>query len=300
MDILARFRRPTAAAIIIQMLEELKELQRSNRYINALRRDLTSFVACRPRISKWTARDIAFYLRNLNVGPRRRDNIRDSIVTLSRFARRHGYLPEERTSASEKVRKIRPGSDIVTTWSASEAELLLEHASIKWLPCIAIGLFAGLRTSEILRLDWSALKWEHNPPLILIHRKIAKKIRRDRHAPLLPNLQTWLLPYRQLVGPLYPGSFKSNENALSQEMNRIRKANGLPRRDNAIRHSFGSYRIPMVKSRAQVADEMGTSERKLRANYNDPKSEDEAARYFTIGRQSRDNVVPMPLALEFR
>jgi integrase len=295
---IARLMLQPAQIILDEMLDELRDLQRSDRHINGLRRDVRDFLAANPRIEKWTVAAIIGYLRELRVGPRRRDNIRDSIVTLSRFARRHNYLSWERLTEAEKVRKIKPGNDVVT-WSPAEAELLLEHISEKWLPCLAIGLFAGLRKSEILRLDWSAFKWEEIPPVIAVARKIARKIRISRRVPILPNLGSWLEPYRAWVGPIYPGNFKTNENAFSLEMKRIRKRTGLTRKDNGCRHSFGSYRLAILKNSAQVAEEMGNSPRKVRENYNDPKPEAEAVRFFNLARPAKDNVVPMPLELEF-
>jgi integrase len=304
-NILRHFRGRSAANALNALLAELADLRRSDRHTNGLRGDLTPFVAAHPRIKSWTSAGIGDYLRPLPIGPRRRDNIRDSIVTLSRFARRNGFLPEDRRSAAEKVRKIKPGHEI-TTWSPLEAELFLEHVSARWLPCLAIGLFAGLRKSEILRLDWSAFKWEmldrenHPAPVIAVSRKIARKIRVDRLVPILPNLMTWLEPFRTRVGQLYPGNFKTNENACSREMERIRKATGLPRKDNANRHSFGSYRLALVKNYEQVALEMGNSARKVRENYNDPKSHAEGEGYFALARPALGNVIHMPLPLVFR
>jgi integrase len=298
MNIFARLWTPSARRILEQMLEELRDLQRSRRHINGLLWDLRPFVAAFPRIERWKAARIGAYLRALKVGARRRDNIRDSIVTLARFARRYGYLPESTVSEPEKVRKIKKGTDVLI-WSPSEAQLLLEHVREKWLPCVAIGLFAGLRKSEILRLDWSALKFDQNPPEIAVSAKIAQKIRRSRLVPILPNLGTWLEPYRDAVGPLYPGNLKTNENALSKEIKRIRLRTGLPRRDNALRHSFGTYRLAILRNCARVAEEMGNSPRKVRENYNDPRPESEALAFFAISRPSLENVLTLPLDLEF-
>lgn len=289
---------PGAADILKEMLDELVDLQRSPRHINGLRGDLRGFVALNPQIGKWTAAGISEFLRGRGVGARRRDNIRDSIVALSRFARHRGYLPEGLRSEAEKVRKIKLGSEVVT-YSPGEAALLLENVSAKFLPVLAIGLFAGLRKSEILRLDWSALKWDEDPPVIAIASKIARKIRRSRLVPIAPNLATWLEPYRNRVGPLYPGNFKTNENAFSAEMKRIRKRTGIARKDNGARHSFGSYRLAILKNCAHVAEELGNSPRKVRENYNDPKSHSEAVRFFNLVRPTTDNVVPMHLDLEF-
>jgi integrase len=286
---------PRTAAIIEQMLEELKDLRRSQRHIYGLKQALRPFAAAFPDIRKVSYQNLALYLRALNVGGRRRDNIRASIVELFRYARKHGILDELRRSAAERIPQIKPGHEVLT-WAPQEARLLLENACPIWLPCIAIGLFAGLRKSEILRLDWSAFKWELG--VIAVQRRIARKSKVDRLVPIQPNLMSWLEPYPK-IGPLYPGSFKTAENAYSLEMKRIRATAGLPRKDNANRHSFGSYRLAVTQSYDQVALEMGNSREKVRESYNDPKSPTEGLEYFAISRGGPENIITMPLPLEF-
>jgi integrase len=290
--------------ILGEMLNELADLQRSEVHIYGLRNSLAPFVEEFPRLDRVIEIDVARYLSSLKVGPRRRDNILCAIIQLSRFARRRNYLPEDRRSAAEKVQMIRPGHD-VTTWTPAEAKLLLEHVSPRWLPCLALGLFAGLRSSEILRLDWGAFKFdlqdhEDRPaPVIAVNRKVARKTRLSRLVPIQPNLVTWLQPYRDRVGPLYPGNFKTNENARCLEAARLRRATGLPRKDNALRHSFGSYRLAVIRDYTLVAGEMGNSPRMIRESYNDPKPKGEGEAYFRLSRPDFAKVIPMSLDLEF-
>jgi len=298
---------PPAAAILDELLAELRDLGRSDRHIGGLGRDLRKFTSRYPRLEAVGDRDIVGYLREVaaHVAPRRRDNVRDAIVELSRFARRRGYLPEEKRSAAEKIKKIKPGHD-VSTWTPAEARLLLETVDPFWIPCEAIGLFAGLRRSEIWRLDLSAFKWDvrdrhgQPAPMIAVTRKVARKVRVDRLVPISENLAAWLAPYRDRVGPLYPGNFKTIENKHSEGMVRLRKMTGLPRKDNANRHSFGTYRLAIVKSYEQVAFEMGNSPRKVREDYNDPKPEDDAIEFFGLLPPASGKIVPLHLPLEFR
>src|SRR5205085_8131370 len=159
--------------------------------------------------------------------------------------------------------------------------------------------FAGMRTSEILRIHWSSVKFGQG--VIAVSRKVARKIRVSRLVPISPNLTAWLLPYRDRVGQIYPGNFKTNENLNGDEMARLFKITGLDRRDNANRHSYGSYRLAVVKNFEQVSVEMGNSPRKVREDYNDPKPEAEGLEYFKLMPPAdSSNVVPMPLPLEFR
>jgi integrase len=282
-------------AVLRELLENLADHCRSHRHIYGLRNNLQPFVSKFPRLEKAAVAEIAAYLRTLGVGHRRRDNVRNSIVQLYRFARSREYLPDKRTAA-EKVDRIKPCHD-VATWTIEEAKLLLEHASDRWRPLIAIGLFAGLRTSEILRLVWDAVKFEQR--IIAVPHRVTKT-KTSRIVPIQENLFAWLEPYRGRVGLLYPGKLKTNENARSVEMTRIRILTGLPRKNNAARHSYGSFRLAVTKNYQQVSFELGNSPSMIREHYNDPQPETLGAAYFAIYPPSLDNVVPMPLALEFR
>jgi integrase len=290
------FRKHVATkALLAELLNDRRDHCRSERHIYALRNDLEPFTGQFPQLDRVGVADIAAYLRCLKVGPRRRDNVRNSIALLFRFARDRERLPDRKTAA-EKVARIKPLVD-VQTWTIQEADLLLQFASGHWQPCFALGLFAGLRTAEILRMEWSSLNFDMRV-VAVGHRQ--SKTRTDRRLPMQDNLSIWLERYRGRVGPIYPGNFKTNENLHSLEMARIRKATGLPRKDNACRHSFGSYRLAVTKNFGQVALEMGNSERMVRQHYNDPKIEAEGAAYFDIMPRDRGKVVEIALGLEFR
>jgi integrase len=287
---------PDSKKILAELILDLEDHQRSERHRAGLKRDLERFVAAFPRLEAAKEETIACYIRHVTcgAGPRRRDNVRDSIVQLFRFARRRGYLPEDRRSEAEKIGKIKAGHDVLT-WNVQEAALLLEHISPRWLPWLVLGLFAGLRsTSEIFRLDWSAVKFEQR--LIAVPAKVARKIKISRLVPILGNLAEWLLPFREQSGPIYPGNFKTNENKKGAEITRLRRLLNLPRKDNAVRHSYGSYRLAVVKSFDQVAHEMGNSPRKVREAYNDPKPETEGIAYFDLRPPvEKTNIVPIAL-----
>jgi len=294
---------PTAQ-IVAELIAHLTDKGRSAKYLVALRRDMSSFATAHPKLDGLDEQAIAGYLRALKAGPRRRDNVRDAIVTLCRFARSRHYLPDDQRTAAEKIERINPGVE-VETWSPHELALLIEHVSDRWRPWLAIGAFAGLRTSEIFRLEWRAVKWEQR--VISVSSKVAKKVRVSRIVPMSDNLLAWLAPWRDAVGPIYPNrethrigpAWTTLEHHHGDEIRRLAKLTGIRWSENALRHSFGSYRLALVKNIAQVAMEMGNSPEKVREHYHDPKSEDEAKAYFSVQPpEAGANILPLPL--EFR
>lgn len=308
----AGVRPPSTPQILAELIAQLTDDQRAAKYIRGLDYDLRGFAEQHPDLARVSEADLRAWLRTLTTyrgGPisaRRRDNYRDAIVRLFRFARAHRYLPEDRKTVAEKIDRIACGSE-VTTYSPPEIGVLLEHCAPRWRPWMLIGAFAGLRTSEIFRLDWNAFKWGERDadgqsrPIIAVSRKIARKVRISRLVPISENLAEWLQPYREAVGPLYPQrkKWRSLESAHQRELNRISKATGLVWENNALRHSFGSHRLAIVKSIDQVALEMGNSPAKVRENYNDPKSEEDGQRYFAILPPDHRNVTTFPLDLQF-
>jgi integrase len=239
------------------------------------------------------------------IGTRRRDNLRDAVVRLYSFAGEREYLTNEEAAVAENIPRIAQRGD-VSTFSPKEIALLLEHVSPRWFPWFVIAAFAGLRTSEIFRLEWKHIYWDvkdeegHPKPVIGVPRRIAKKVRISRKVPMLANLQDLLQPYRNLVGPLCPHKkWRTLEDQHQDELNRLAKVTGLQWKNNVLRHSFGSHRLAIVKNIEQVAWEMGNSAPMVRESYNDPKDETEAKSYFAIRRPDHENVVTMPLGLQF-
>lgn len=296
---------PATAKIVTDLLAWLGDKQRSAKYLAGLRRDLTRFAAACPDLGGATPDSLLEYLRGLRdhrdqpVGARRRNNVRDAIVRLFSYARdERAWLPEDRKTAADRIHRLDTTSDILT-YTPAEILLLLEHVSYRWRPWMAIGAFAGLRTSEIFRLQWSAVKFEGK--CIAVSRRVAKKVRISRKVPMSDNLIAWLEPWKDAVGPLYQAkTWSAIESAHRRELLRLKKATGLTWDNNALRHSFGSYRLAIIKDEARVALEMGNSVAKVRENYHDPKSEQEAKLYFDVmpPDTNREKVIPLPL--EFR
>jgi hypothetical protein len=54
----------------------------------------------------------------------------------------------------------------------------------------------------------------------------------------------------------------------------------VKRRDNALRHSFISYRLALVHNEHQVASEAGTSPAMIHAHYRELVSSEEAKEWF--------------------
>ena len=233
--------------------------------------------------------EIADWLAKMGVGAKRHDNVRGEIVTLFRWARERGFLDEERRTEPEKVARLYKGGHDIEYWKPGEVARLFEHVSERWLPCLALAAFAGMRISEIGRLDWSAFDWANQR--IFVRANVALKKRRSRRVPIMANLAAWLQPFRQEKGPLY--EYKRFSLEWSKEAKRLEKRTKMPWRNNNLRHGYGSYQMALVDNYGQVAAWMGSSESMIKKNYDGLATPAEARLWQSIGSPPDNVVVPM-------
>lgn len=284
---------PPTKTILAELLSRVEDDRRSTKYFKALEKDLGRFAEKVPDLARADEGAIRTYLRSLRtkagaeLGERRTDNIRDAIVLLSRFARERGYLPEVKESAAEKIPRRSPAAEI-GTFTVAQIDGLLRNVSPYFLPMFALGAFAGIRHSEILRMSWEHLRWPQRS--ISVPAVIARKVRIGRTVPMLDALVAWLAPYAERTGRIYPEKETTIKGRHDRELGRLAKALGFSWVDNGLRHSFASNRLAIVKSIDQVALEMGNSPAKIRTNYHDPKSEPEATAYFGLRPEVPKNV----------
>jgi integrase len=216
--------------------------------------------------------------------PRTLQNYRAAIVRLFNFARGK-YLPQDTPTAASRTEA--PSDDsrgAVEIWKPWELEKILRFAPAKLVPCIALGAFAGLRTIELVRLEWSAIHFpdpekrdaSHPFGFVVVDKAAAKQHRSAarRIIPMQANLLEWLLPFRFKTGRISPRSTDAKLSALITEhigtINETERQFGQPtisRPRNGLRHSYGSYRLPVLNDIAALALEMNNSPREIVESY---------------------------------
>jgi integrase len=246
---------------------------------------MNKFAAAFPgRIDQISTHEIEVWLNGLKVSGRTRNNYRNAVLQLFRYARAKRYLPRNEPTVVEDVAAASSGEGAIEIYTPKELRLLLSHAPAKLLPFFAIGALAGLRSQEIMRLDWSDLRFEQG--FIEVAAEKAKTASR-RLVPLLPALAAWLLPLRQKSGHVV--GYTRND-VLCEARQRFCK-NGIKEGDevveftwkpNALRHSYASYRLADIKDAARVALEMGNSPTMLFRNYRELVTEKQAAEWFSV------------------
>lgn len=279
----------TVAEVVTELVEHKKNRQKSARYIGDLSARLNRFAKdFGGDIGNLTTSDLTHWLDGLKVAPRTAKNFQRVISTLFLFAAARGYIAKGTNPAEDMERITSNGGDI-QIYSPKELAALLKHAPKDYLPYVALGGFAGLRSAEIERLDWKEIDVAGG----FIHVAADKaKTAQRRLVPILPNLAQWLKPYAKRRGKVWTGNIYDLQEARAATV----KAAGVPWKPNALRHSFVSYRLADIQSAAQVALEAGNSPAMVFSNYRELVKPQAAKTYFAITPKRPRNVVTMPEA----
>ncbi len=275
----APYRGKKTSEVIAELVAAKRREQLSVPYVNRLEDDLKSFAAVVPEeIENVHAPHIKEFLNGCKVGPRRWNNLRDQIVTLFRFARSERYLPKDRTTEAEDVTKMKVARKTVAMFAPEELELIIENTRTVWLPWVLISAFAGIRTFEVLRMDWSSVRWIQK--LIDLPPEVTK-VNERRIIPMCDTLLRKLAPWRDARGPVCEDKVPQRE--IEQILAKVKAVRpDFHWKHNALRHAYGSYRTALTQNVPQVALEMGNSVGMVKRHYLEAKTFEEGLRWFQI------------------
>jgi integrase len=288
----SRRRHHVADKRVPEIVEELLAAKQrdglSERYIQTLRSHLNRFAsAFQTNIGSVAARFIEEWLVAQKIGARARNNMRMSIITLFHFARSRGYLPKGQPTEAEEVAKAKDRGGKIGILTPKQLANLLVAAEEEPKLYFAIGAFTGLRSAELIRLEWDDINFARGH--IQVGKGKAKTATR-RLVPIAPNLMQWLSPYRGRTGLVF-----ASEHVASRSIAQAKDVIGdWP--TNALRHSYATYRLAQCQDAARVSLEMGNSPQMLFRNYRELADAQDAAAWFGIAPKQAANVVPMKRA----
>ena len=238
-----------------------------------------------------TTGQLADYLRNQDVSSRSKNNARATIGAFFKFCKERGWLPRDHEGI-ELVPKFKEKPTDITIYSPWEITQFLNHSRPEMVPFLAIGAFAGLRSAEIERLDWSEVHLADK----FIEIKAAKaKTASRRIVPITGNLAKWLKDHAKDEGRVVPfdnvnkqiGWLVEDTNlalkeAAEKDGKDPEKVKKVKWKKNALRHSFISYRVAETQDVAKVALEAGNSPQIIFQHYRELVQPKEAKAWFGI------------------
>lgn len=260
--------------IVEELLAAKQNAGLSDRYIETLRTYLNRFAdSFQTNIGSINTGAIALWLDSLKIGPRSRNNVRQAVVTLFNFARRRGYLPKGETTEAADVETARDHDGEIAILTPDQLKKLLGKSKPLYQLYFALAAFTGIRSAELLRLEWSEINFEKGH--IEVKARKAKTATR-RLVPIQPNLAKWLEPYRGSKGKLFK-SRRTVDSAI-----KFAKRLRIPWKANCLRHSYATYRLSIVPDAGRIALEMGNSPAKLFTNYRELDRHNHAPEWFAI------------------
>lgn len=263
--------------VVGAFLKSVTKAGNQPRDIGTLRAHLNKFAECMqvPMESIRTA-DIDRYLGdNPKWSNRTKTNHRASLMRLFNFAIEKDLLPKAMANPVDKSTTYKAeltGSPGI--FSPQELNKLFESVEPEWMPYLAIGAFAGLRTAELSRLEWGDVRLDEKV-IILDARHTKTKRRRVAHMP--ENLVAWLESY----GGIREGLICPNKNP-NKMTNRLSKDAKVEWKHNALRHSYITYQMAILRDAAKVAEQCGNSPEQVQANYKANATESQAKAWFSI------------------
>lgn len=268
-------------------------------------------------VATMTRQEIEDWLHRLNLSPASRNSFRRILVVAFNDAKRDGQIDHNPAEAVRPAKVIESEVGIVTP---AEAATMLVGADPEIRPVIALGLFAGLRISELERLDWSEVHLDLGNVRV---RAAKAKSARNRIVPIPENLTAWLQQSPRRTGSVWPESHQrgrkmmeaahraagfgtagevrqneakakklreSGDEIAAQQVPQLRK---WP--DNALRHTYATYHLAFHENAAALALHLGhTNTALIFAHYRLPVSKEVAAVYWTITPDNAGETAKVP------
>jgi integrase len=237
-----------------------------------------------PELAAWVA------ARGEGKGWKVRRDERAYVVELWKWFLREGIAGRAPVTVAERlptVAREEVGRRVLTP---DELERLLGAVGRPWRAWVVLGAFAGMRPQEICpaaekRRGKRGLHCEEIDfqfGVIRLPACVSKGGKRARIIPISPALRAGLEWAGILPGRV--GAVVSEDPVKAGELRRLGKEvfgeEGWPQ--DALRHSYGSYRNAILRSMEQVAEEMGTSVAMLHRHYHNPKAEAEGVDWFAV------------------
>lgn len=164
-----------------------------------------------------------------------------------------------------------------TAFHADLLQVLLENAPRELVPLLAIEGFTQLTREEARAVQWEDVGLGETNPVIRVTTPAGK-----RTVKLKPELAKWLAP---LAVPAGPVARPDVDPAMARYYEKLenREILGVLFKDNALRHSFGSYALAQTENAAKVALWMGhDSTKMIFAHYRERVDGDQAREWFNI------------------
>ena len=249
--------------------------------------------------------EIRTFLRERCKALESRKSYRRAIKTLFSYLiknHNHSVDPVPDLEKSKGTNDTKYSVEILTPEACSRLLLAADELT---LPSLAIGMFCGLRASEIERLSWSKVNISEG--IIIIDASVALKTGSRRVIPIPEACKQWLTPYAKTEGAVHPNKFlelfdpvriaagfrPSNARLHLRLAEQRKKAKAKPLEpwpSNCLRHSAISYALAESRDESKVASWAGNSPSMIKKHYDAQATPSAAKAFYGIRPETPENV----------
>ncbi len=259
---------------VLKFVESKMRTGMSHRHVGTVRNLLEPFYRkfSDRNLSQITVTDVEAHVARVKGSARTKNNLTATLRMFFAWAKKHGHIRQDRPTAADTLVKVREPIRTPEIFTVEEMTAMMKATEPEMIAYMSIAAFAGIRSAEIEKLDWSAVDFQAG--YIRIDWDQAKT-RQRRLVAIQPNLRAWLMKVRKESGPLTPRN-------LRERIQSIGKRAKVPWKSNALRHSFGSYRLAELQDASKVSLEMGNSPQMLFKHYRELVTPEQARQWFGI------------------
>jgi integrase len=255
------------------------------------------------------ADDISRFLAELTYAPRTVDHYWSQLNSFFIHCKNRKWVTDNPMTTVARKSVVSGDIEFLTP---KDAARILQCCDDHILAGVVIGLFCGLRQSEIERLDWSAVDLSEGQ-IKLSAAKVKNSARRV--VPIPACAIAWLTPHQETSGPIWPakeikrdlweqarvkagyGPYK--QASATTVLLQTDPKTGLPKKglrpwpDNALRHTAISYKVATSPDLEVIAYESGNSAGIIKEHYNGLATSKQAAAFYDIMPPSQNQIVRM-------
>lgn len=272
--------------IILELMAHKRQSLLTRKYLYDLERYLNLFAdAFKCELGSITSDGISSFVFAPKNTPKTYNYHLGLLKALFEFAKLKKYLSPDWDELSLVARPSHSAKEI-EIFKPVELARFFTLCSDRFTPLVAIGAFAGLRVSEILRLDWAQVG-VNGGKLIEVKAKNAKT-RQRRFVTMTENLKAWLAPFKKEAGPLWPLTYESYAALFTRHCDWI----GIEWKQNGLRHSFISYLVAKTEDIAATSLQAGNTPAVIIKHYRQLVTKEDAAKFFSITPADKDARCP--------
>lgn len=278
-------------AVIGALLESKQKAERSPRHLKGLRINLNRLAKTfgKSKIHEIRSSQIENWLNDEGFVSTTRKNYLRDLNIMFRFALSRGWSVTNPLLRIERPDPLTEEYQILGPHDVAEFLAVAEESLPEIAVALAIKFFAGLRTSELFKLDWSDI----NARRIVVKGQHAKT-RQRRIVTVADNLEKWIARY-----PGKGGITSRHDNAWHRDLQTLGESVTARRQladksapvfslpPNAARHCFCSYHYELYRNENLTAAEAGNTPAVIFRNYRSLVTPVDAVAYWQIVPQLR-------------